>query len=81
MQKLVDYTELPEIVRNFVKYKLTVQGRSQKTMDEYALDLRTFFRFIVVRRHGGDARNMSEEELAAVDITGVDTGVACGVTS
>ena len=81
MQKLVDYAQLPEIVRNFVKYKLTVQGRSQKTMDEYALDLRTFFRFIVVRRQGGDARNMTEEELAAVDITGVDTETAAGVTS
>ncbi len=81
MQTLVDYSELPEIVRSFVKYKLTVQGRSQKTMDEYALDLRTFFRYIVAKRMGTDARNMTDDELAAVDIRGVDLEAAGSVTS
>lgn len=81
MQKLVDYTELPEVVRSFIKYKLTVQGRSQKTMDEYALDLRTFFRYITVKRRGGDARAMSGEELAAVDISGMGVDVATSVSS
>ena len=42
MQTLVDLGELPRLVRDFVSYKLTVQGRSKKTADEYALDLRTF---------------------------------------
>ena len=81
MQKLIDYAELPEVVRSFIKYKLTVQGRSQKTMDEYALDLRTFFRYITVKRSGGDARDMSDEELAAVDISGVGMDTATSVTS
>jgi len=72
MQTLVNYDALPEIVRQFISYKLTVQGRSQKTMDEYALDLRTFFRWLTAVRTGRDVRVMDEDALAAVDITGVD---------
>ncbi len=81
MQKLVDYDELPAAVRNFVSYKLTVQGRSQKTMDEYALDLRTFFRFLTAKRSGADVKDMSDEALAEVDISGIDMDFIGAVTT
>ena len=42
MQTLIDYSELPKDLQDFIKYKQTVQGRSKKTTDEYALDIRTF---------------------------------------
>ncbi len=71
MQKLIDYDELPELVRKFITYKRTAQERSQKTVDEYALDLRTFFRYMMLRQNGTDPETVSEEEFASVDITGV----------
>lgn len=81
MQKLVDYAELPVLVREFVHYKETIQNRSKKTVDEYALDLRTFFRFLTVSRAGYDAADMDEEAFGAVDITGVDRDIIASVTS
>ncbi|MBQ2766182.1 MAG: tyrosine recombinase XerC [Clostridia bacterium] len=81
MQTLIDYDELPDAVRSFVRYKLTVQGRSQKTMDEYALDLRTFFRFLIIKRTGTDPLKVSDEDFAAVNITDVDMPLIESVTS
>lgn len=71
MQTPVNYDELPEAVRNFVHYKQTVQGRSQKTMDEYALDLRTFFRFLKAKRGGENISALSSEEMAEFDISDI----------
>ena len=36
---------LPSLVREFASYKTAIQGCSQKTADEYLLDLRTFLRY------------------------------------
>lgn len=81
MQKLIDYDELPEKVREFIQYKQTVQGRSKKTVDEYALDLRTFFRYMLAKRSGRKMEAMDAKELAAIDITGVDIRFIDSVTS
>ena len=35
----------PEIIREYLGYMETIRGRSPLTMEEYFLDLRTFFRF------------------------------------
>lgn len=43
----MDYrTEAPPIVRDFLVYHETIQGHSKRTVDEYYLDLRNFFRYI-----------------------------------
>ena len=81
MQTLIDYSELPQCIREFVSYKLTVQGRSKKTMDEYALDLRTFFRFLLAKRSGANVGDMSDEEFADVDITGIGADLLASVTT
>ena len=81
MQTLVNYDELPLPVRNFISYKLTVQGRSKKTMDEYALDLRTFFRYLLAKRAKMDIRSMSEEDFCAIDKTDVDDALIASVTT
>jgi len=47
----MDYTkDAPEILRNFLTYHETVRGHSQNTVDEYFLDLRTFFRYLKLHR-------------------------------
>jgi len=36
----------PPIIKEFLSYMQTVKGKSPKTIDEYYLDLRTFFRYL-----------------------------------
>ncbi len=81
MQTLVNYDELPQAVRNFISYKLTVQGRSKKTMDEYALDLRTFLRFLRAKRGGENISALSPSDMAEVDISDIDIGFIASVTA
>jgi len=47
----MDYRkESPEIIREFLFYHETIKGHSQLTIDEYFLDLRTFFRFLKIHK-------------------------------
>ncbi|MBW7573768.1 tyrosine recombinase XerC [Caproiciproducens sp. AGMB10547] len=39
-------SEAPPIIKEFLGYVGTIKGKSPKTVDEYYLDLRTFFRYI-----------------------------------
>ena len=41
---------MPSLVRDFASYKLTIQGCSQKTVDEYLSDLKLFFRYVYATR-------------------------------
>ena len=46
----VNYNDLcPAPMSDFLEYMLSVRGRSEKTVSEYFLDLRTFYRFIAIR--------------------------------
>ncbi|MCI9155511.1 MAG: tyrosine recombinase XerC [Lawsonibacter sp.] len=48
----MDYrTEAPPILRDFLVYHETIQGHSRRTVDEYYLDLRNFFRFLKQNKH------------------------------
>ncbi|MCI8422385.1 MAG: tyrosine recombinase XerC [Lawsonibacter sp.] len=49
---MLDYrTQAPELIRDFLVYHETIQGHSKRTVDEYYLDLRSFFRFIKRDKH------------------------------
>jgi site-specific recombinase XerD len=48
MQK---YTDCPQILRDFLTYHETIKGQSPRTISEYYLDLRMFFRFIKLMRN------------------------------
>lgn len=61
--------ETSELIERFLRYKLVIQGRSPKTVEEYHLDLRLFFRFIIARRRGIDVES---EEFNEIDISCVD---------
>ena len=46
--KHMDYrSDAPKILRDFLAYHETIKGHSYNTVDEYFLDLRTFFRFLL----------------------------------
>lgn len=44
------FDEAPPIIREFLGYIGTIKGKSPKTVSEYYLDLRTFFRYIKMKR-------------------------------
>lgn len=57
--------EAPEIIKEYLFYMQTIKGRSEKTVDEYFLDLRTFFRFLKIKRK---LTNAPFEEIKIDDI-------------
>jgi site-specific recombinase XerD len=62
-----NHDEAPEILNDFLKYMRAIRDRSETTVHEYFLDLRTFLRFIKVKR--GLSGNAGFDE---IDISDVD---------
>ncbi len=60
--------EAPEVVKDFLGYMQNIKGKSQKTVDEYYLDLRTFFRYIKVLK----GRASADEEFDKIPIDDID---------
>ena len=72
-----DYrTEAPPILRDFLAYHETVKAHSKRTVDEYFLDLRNFFRYLKQTRDSG----LSGLELDEIDIMDVDLDFISSVT-
>ena len=69
---------LPPLVREFASYKSAIQNCSEKTVSEYLLDLRTFFRYLLARD-----RKISpdSEEFEQIDISGVDLEYIRNITT
>lgn len=72
----VDLCEFPPIVQEFAAYKSAIQGCSEKTVGEYLLDLRTFFRFLLARDRGISPES---DEFLQIDITGIDLSYLSGI--
>ena len=45
------YSDCPQILRDFLTYHETIKGQSARTISEYYLDLRMFFRFMKLMRN------------------------------
>ncbi|NLB77366.1 MAG: tyrosine recombinase XerC [Clostridiaceae bacterium] len=64
----MDYrNESPPILRDFLIYHETIKGHSSATIDEYFLDLRTFFRFLNLER-GIVSSNTEFEDISIMDV-------------
>lgn len=64
----MDYrTEAPDIIKGFLTYHETIKGHSRKTVDEYYLDLRNFFRFLKIQR-GIVPRSTELDDISISDI-------------
>ena len=61
---------MPQLVRDFATYKLTIQGCSRKTVDEYVSDLRLFVRYLYGKRCG---IKIPSEAYEKVDISSLKT--------
>ena len=65
---MIDYRlEAPPILRDFLVYHETIQGHSRRTVDEYFLDLRNFFRFLKLDK-GRVARNTPLDQISIDDV-------------
>lgn len=76
----MDYrNEAPKLVQDFLFYHGTMQNHSKKTVDEYFLDLRNFFRYIKAVK----VKNISTPQYAdleSIDISDVDLELIASVT-
>lgn len=64
-----DYKALPRFLRDYAGYTATIKGNSEKTVCEYLLDLRTFFRFVKMRRLDEDWDEKEFEEISISELT------------
>lgn len=64
-----DFHAFSPVLRDFFVYMNTIRGKSQKTIEEYAIDLRMFFRFIKrIRGLVPSSLPFEEIEIADIDI-------------
>ena len=74
---MADYrTEAPQILRDFLAYHETIKAHSKRTVDEYFLDLRNFFRYLKQTRDP----SLSDKALDEISIMDVDLDFIAGVT-
>lgn len=74
---MIDYRdEAPQVLRDFLSYHETIKAHSQKTVDEYFLDLRNFFRYIK-QSHDRALRDLDWDEISIMD---VDIGLIRSIT-
>lgn len=68
--------EAPQILRDFLSYHETIKAHSRKTVDEYFLDLRNFFRYIKQSRD----RSLRDTPWDEISILDVDTAFVRSIT-
>ncbi len=73
----INLDEFPPVLREFASYKTAIQGCSQKTADEYLLDLRTFFRYLLAKERDIDP---DSDEFCEIDIRGIDIDYIKNIT-
>ncbi len=77
MKYAVELKTLPPLVREFASYKAAIQNASEKTISEYLLDLRTFFRFLLAR----DLKiEMGSDDFENIDISNIELDYIKNIT-
>lgn len=69
---------MPSLAKDFASYKLTIQGCSQKTVDEYLSDLRLFFKYVYAKRSSID---VSSDLFEKIDIHNLDKDFICSIST
>ena len=66
----------PPIIRDFLTYSETIRGKSSKSVEEYYLDLQTFFRYLLSIR----GKVPKDTDFESIDISAVDKELISSVT-
>ena len=61
-----EMNSFPKILRDYANYTVAIKGNSEKTVCEYLLDLRTFFRFLKMSEVG---KRFERKEFEQIDIS------------
>lgn len=78
MPNTVELAQMPPLVAEFARYKSVIQGCSPKTVNEYVLDLRTFFRYLRAKEQGIDP---ASEAFVELDISDIDIDDIAAITT
>ena len=73
----MDYTDAPQVLRDFLIYHETICGHSKATVDQYYLDLRMFLRFLVLMR----SEMPIDTDLETISVRHVDVEFLRSVTT
>ncbi len=57
------YSDVPDILKNYLNYMTVIKGRSENTVKEYYYDLRMFFRYIHAVENNLDIMNLDDIQL------------------
>lgn len=71
------YQDCPQVLREFLSYHETIKAQSPRTVSEYYLDMRMFFRFIKLMRE----ELPSQTDLDTIDIRDIDMNFVAGITT
>lgn len=63
-----EYRTFPPILKEYASYLVAIKGNSEKTVCEYLLDLRTFFRYYLVEKKGLNPTAEQFEEISILEI-------------
>ena len=63
-----EFQTFPPILKEYASYISTIKGNSEKTVCEYLLDLRTFFRHYITKK---DGLKLNREEFENVSIKNI----------
>jgi site-specific recombinase XerD len=62
----MDYLDSPPLLSDFLNYIETIQGKSERTVKEYYLDLRVFYRFCGIRFKLTDVKIFDEIDISSL---------------
>lgn len=62
------YNVCPSPLCDFLEYLETIKGKSPKTVSEYYLDLRTFYRYLAIKYHLTDEKEFTNIDINVIDL-------------
>ena len=73
----MDYrSDSPQLLLDFLSYHETIKAHSQRTVDEYYLDMRNFFRYLKQVRDSA----LADKRLDEIDIRDIDLNFIAAIT-
>lgn len=64
-----EFDKFPPIIKEYSRHLVVIKGNAEKTVCEYLMDLRTFFRFMKMKRDGITLDKDDFEKISISDIT------------
>ncbi len=75
--KSEEYKTFPQVLRDYASYNMAIKGNSEKTICEYLLDLRTFFRYCIMKERG---ESFEFDSFEKISISGINLDDVRSVT-